>query len=48
MLDDKRTSRWKHTVNVALTLIGLRHEEVGDVSADVIFITDGITTEYLL
>ena len=40
--------REKLTVDVALAFICLRHEEVGDVAADVVFVADGVTAEDLL
>lgn len=36
------------TMNVTLAFVCLCHEEVGDVATDVVFVTDGVTTENLL
>lgn len=33
------------TVNVALTFVGLRHEEIGHMSSNRIFVADGVPTE---
>lgn len=35
-------------VNITLSLVGLRNEKVGNVSTDVVFVTDGVSTKDFL
>ena len=38
----------RRTVNIALPLVGLRNEQIGNMPSDGIFVADGVTPEDLL
>jgi hypothetical protein len=35
-------------MNIALTLVGLHHEQIGHMATNMVFITGSITTKYFL